>query len=45
MILVEWQATDERLRSAWGNEIETTEAGAYACALAAVELTDGLVAI
>ena len=43
--LVEWEATDERARGAWGNDIDATEAGAYACALAAVELTGGLVAI
>ena len=42
---VEWQATDERTRGAWANEIDTTEAGAYACVLAAVELFDGLVAV
>jgi hypothetical protein len=44
-VLVEWEATDERSRVAWANHIDTTEAGAYACALAAVELTEGLVAI
>ncbi len=43
--LVEWEATDERSRGAWANHIDATEAGAYACALAAVELTGGLVAI
>ena len=42
---VEWKATDERTRNAWANEIDTTEAGAYACVLAAVELFDGLVAV
>ena len=42
---VEWEATDERSQAAWANHIDTTEAGAYACALAAVELTGGLVAI
>ena len=42
---IEWEATDERTRGAWANEIDTTEAGAYACVLAAVELFDGLVAI
>jgi len=44
-VLVEWEATDERSRAAWANHIDTTEARAYACALAAVELTGGLVAI
>jgi hypothetical protein len=43
--MVQWETTDERVRSAWANDIDTTEAGAYACALAAVELTGGLVAI
>ena len=42
---VEWEATDERTRGAWGNEIDTTEWGASACVLAAVELFDGLLAI
>ena len=36
---------DARTRDAWANVIDTTEAGAYACALAAVELADGLVAV
>jgi hypothetical protein len=43
--MVQWETTDERVRSAWANDIDATEAGAYACALAAVELTGGLVAI
>ena len=42
---VEWETTDERTRGAWANDIDTTEAGAYACVLAAVELFDGLVAV
>ena len=44
-VVVEWEATDEQSRGAWANDIDATEAGAYACALAAVELTGGLVAI
>jgi hypothetical protein len=44
-VLVEWEATDERSRGAWVNHIDATEVGAYADALAAVELTGGLVAI
>jgi hypothetical protein len=44
-VILEWDAPDERLRRAWANEIDTTEAGAYACALAAVEHTLGLVAL
>lgn len=43
--MVQWETTDERARSAWANDIDATEAGAYVCALAAVELTGGLVAI
>lgn len=43
--IAEWDSTDERTRSAWANEIDTTEAGASACALAAVELSEGLVAV
>lgn len=42
---LEWTSTDRRTRNAWANEIETTEAGAYACALAAVELRHGLVTV
>lgn len=42
---VEWEETDERTRAAWANEDDTTEAGAYACAVAAVELSDGLIAM
>lgn len=41
----EWQPPDARVRAAWANEIDATEAGAYACALAAVELSEGLYAI
>ena len=43
--VVEWPRPDARTRDAWANTIDTTEAGAYACALAAVELADGLVAV
>ena len=43
--LVQWAVTDERTRRAWANEIDATESGAYACALAAVELVDELVAV
>ena len=43
--LVEWQSPDARTRGAWANETDATEAGASACVLAAVELTDGLVAV
>ena len=43
--LAEWAQPDERIKRAWANEIDTTEAGAYACILAAVELANGLVAV
>ena len=40
-----WEQTDERCRAAWANEVDATEAGAYGCAIAAAELTQGLFAI
>ena len=43
--VVEWQAPDTRMLQAWANESDTTEAGAYACVLAAVELSSDLVAV
>ena len=43
--VAEWQSPDERTKHAWANEIDTTEAGAYCVALAAIELTDDLVAV
>lgn len=42
---VEWTPADQRCRDAWNNVTDTTEAGAYACALAATELVEGLVAV
>ena len=42
---LEWPPTDSRIRASWNNEIDTTEEGAYACILAAVELVAGLIAI
>lgn len=44
-VSVEWQAPDARVRHSWANEGDATEAGAYACTLAAVELVDRLVAV
>jgi hypothetical protein len=41
----DWQPPDDRLKGAWANEIDATEAGAYCVALASVELTDNLVAV
>jgi hypothetical protein len=40
-----WQRTDERERGAWANETDTTESGAYGVALAAIELSAGMVAV
>jgi hypothetical protein len=39
-----WEEPDDSSCRAWANEIDATEAGAYGVALAAVEVTDGLVA-
>lgn len=44
-VKVEWIPTDDRCKRAWANIIDTTEDGAYACALAATELMKGLVAV
>ena len=43
-VTVEWEPPDARVRGAWANKTDATEAGAYACALAAVQL-DGRVAV
>lgn len=40
-----WEPADERCQAAYANEIDTTEWGAYACALASTELRRGLVAV
>ncbi|MEA3012441.1 MAG: hypothetical protein QOD42_986 [Sphingomonadales bacterium] len=40
-----WIAADASLQRAWANEIDATEAGACALALATVELVRGLVAV
>lgn len=42
---LQWQASDERSRVAHANEIDATESGAYACALASTELSRGLFAM
>ena len=44
-VVVAWQPPDARTRDAWANETDATEAGASACALAAIELSDGFVAV
>lgn len=43
--VVEWTPPDARACEAWANSNDATEDGACACVLAAVELTDGLVAV
>ena len=43
--IVAWEPVGERVKSAWANETDATEAGAYACVLAAVELRYGMVAV
>lgn len=42
---VEWAPPDQRTKRAWDNEIDATEAGAYAISLAAIEMAEGLVAV
>jgi hypothetical protein len=42
---IEWDKADDRTRGALNNEIDTTEAAAYACIIAAVELSEGLFAV
>lgn len=42
---VSWKDVNARTRDAWANETDATRDGAYACALAAVELVADLVAI
>lgn len=44
-VQVEWSEPDARTLRAWANEIDTTEAGAYGCVIAATELIEGLVTV
>ena len=44
-VRVSWTPTDEATRAAWANQLDASEAGAYSCALAAVELETGMVAV
>jgi hypothetical protein len=44
-MVASWVPPNAALSAAWANEIDTTEAGAYCMALAAVEECDGLVAV
>lgn len=43
--LVEFPTPDRRTLNAWANEIDTTESGAYGVCLAAVEVTENLIAV
>jgi hypothetical protein len=43
--IAKWNPANEREKGAWANEIDATEAGAYGIALAAIELTEGMLAI
>jgi hypothetical protein len=43
--IAEWQAPDDRTLAGWANRDDATEFGAYGLALAAVELTRGVVAV
>ena len=42
IILVRWETPDARCRRAWANADDATTNGAYACAIAAIELYFGL---
>jgi len=44
-VIADWRLPAEQAKRAWANDIDATEAGAYCVALAALELTDGLVAV
>ncbi len=43
--IVDWEPTDERCKNAWANKDDATRDGAYACALAATELSLGMFAV
>ena len=44
-VLVEWEVPDQNIKAAFANLTDAKEEGAYAYALASVELTRGLVAV
>lgn len=44
-VMVNWQEPDERIRRAWNNQDDAARDGAYICALAATEISRGLVAV
>jgi hypothetical protein len=41
----EWLPPDDRTMAAWANEIDATEAAAYGCVIAGVEMMRGLLAV
>ena len=43
--IVEWDVTDKRTQAAWANTDDATRDGAYAFAIAAIELLRGMVAV
>jgi len=42
---IKWDSPDAQIKRAWANDIDATEAAAYCLALAAIEATDGMVAV
>ena len=44
-VVVDWEPTNAREQAAMANQDDATRDGAYACALAAIEVTRGLVAV
>jgi hypothetical protein len=45
IVTMAWVAPSPRIQMAWANTTDTTEAGAYACAIAAIEQSRGLFTI
>lgn len=43
--IADWEPTDDQIRGAWANTDDATRDGAYAVALAAAEVSEGLVAV
>jgi hypothetical protein len=43
--IANWEPTDDQTKGAWANTDDATRDGAYAFALAAAEITEGLVAV
>ncbi len=44
-VFAEWLPPSNRVRGAWANDTDTTEAGAYGVVLAAIEISHDLVAV